>query len=66
MTGLAELWWLAAFLAIALIAAGFIVLFGTGPAARKAEIALAVAAIIAGFVVIAGVAVYFARDHCCG
>lgn len=65
MTDLAELWWLAAFLAIALIAAGFTVLFGAGRAARTAQIVLAVLAIIAGFVAIAGMAMYFARDHCC-
>lgn len=66
MTDLAELWWLAAFLAIALIAAGFTVLFGAGRAARTAQILLAVVAIVAGFVLIAGMAMYFGRDHCCG
>ncbi len=66
MTGLAELWWLAAFLAIALIGAGFTVLFGAGRAARTAQIVLATLAIIAGFILIAGMAIYFARDHCCG
>lgn len=65
MNRLGELWWLAAFLAIGLIAAGFVVLFGTGRAARTVQIALAVVAIIAGFILIIGMAMYFGRDHCC-